>query len=356
MPPRCDRCGLPAGYPGADLDVDGICAPCRAAGERTLPIAGEAALRQRLDAAVTEHPYACMVAYSGGKDSTYLLARLASWYPGRILAFTYDTQTMSAHVWDNIQRVVGNLGVAWERFSPPDGFMRRAFRSSLLKLVPPAAQNTLYSRGTREFGPLCYACGSLCMLASIRAASAHGLPYLVTGFTPAQDAASQAQRRSASAGAGFEGLPAAAYLRMAEPMLRLLEAGLSPAELRPFRSPPGAALEQLRMLRGFDFLAYDETEVRAEAERVGFKAPPETGYGSTNCGLNPVVRAVYAELYGADKYVLQDAALVRWGIGRKEETLAREEPVPTLEEVAPLLEQAGTSLEELRALLERAKG
>lgn len=257
---------------------------------------------------------------------------------------------MSEQVWDNIRRVVERLGVPWVRFTPPGGLMQGAFRGSLERLVPHHREPTLYARGTREFGPLCYACGTLCMVMAIRTAAMWDIPFLATGFTPAQDSAVQ---RAAAPGAG---LPARAYLRMAEPMLRLLESSLPDGWLRSFRVPPGEALDRLAMVRVFDHLPYDKAEVRTVAEQTGFQAPPDTGYGSTNCRLNPLVRAVYSELYGVDKYAVQDAALVRQGLVSRDAVLAQQTPPPTLAETAPLLAELGLTPQALEAILAKGRG
>lgn len=361
MSAACERCGLPADYPGAAIDESGQCALCLAAGDKVWPSTGQDALRRLLDPLVPAHPYVCLVSYSGGKDSTYMLARLASWYPGRVLAFTYDTQVMSQHVWENIRRVVAHLGVTWIRFSPPANFMKQVFRGSLTNLIPLQKKKTIYARGSVEFGPLCYSCGTLYHLMAIRTAAMYGIPYVTVGFTPAQDSTHYplahrfiSNPNELHAGiheARADGMAARDYLKMAEPMLRLLESATSEVDVQPFRVPPGDALDRLRILRFYDYVTYDETVAREESMAVGFEPPPDTGYGSTNCQLNPLIRHVYAAMYGADKYLAQDAALIRWGFGERSHVLARATPLPTEEEVAPLFERIGMTPDEFQQLL-----
>ena len=286
MSASCERCGLPATYPGAAVDASGQCALCRAAGDRTWPSAGEEALRRLLDPAVADEraPYVGLVSYSGGKDSTYMLARLAALYPGRLLAFTYDTGTMSPGVWANIERVVGRLGVGWLRFAPPSDLMKRVFRGALETLIPLQKKKTIYARGTVEFGPLCYACGTLYNLMAIHTAAVHRIPFVVTGFTPAQDSthyplAHRFVSKPSELHAGVHegrvaGLPARDYVRMAEPMLRLLEGVTSELEMLPFRGPSSAAegLERLRVLRFYDYVPYDENRGPARSDRGRLRA------------------------------------------------------------------------------------
>jgi len=360
MSRECTRCGLSADYPGADLDGSGLCTLCRAAGDRAWPTKGEEPLRSLIASRANESAYACLVSYSGGKDSTYMLARLAKWFPGRVLAYTFDTRVMSEHVWDNIRRVVDRLGVTWLRFSPPAGLMKRVFAGSLEQLIP-LRKKSIYARGTVEFGPLCYACGTLYHLMAVRTAALYEVPFVAVGFTPAQDSTHYPlthKFRSAPAElhadvheAREAGMPAGEYLKMAEPMLRLLETILSESEVRPFRTPRSDSLERLRILRFYDYVRYDETMTRERSVEVGFEPPPDTGYGSTNCVLNPLIRYVYARMFEADKYLAQDAALIRWGFGRRDEVLGRATPLPKLHEVKALFDRIGVSPDDFHAWL-----
>jgi hypothetical protein len=359
MNASCQRCGLPGSDPGVELDADGLCRLCREAASPRLQF-GEAALRALIEQRAGDAPFACLVSYSGGKDSTFMLRRLAEWFPGRVLAFTFDTGTMSESVFANIDRVTTKLGVDLVRFSPAAGFMRAMFQTALRRLVA-LRKGTIYARGVLEFGPLCYACGTLYHLMALRTAVDHGIGVVTLGFTPAQDSthyphahallSQPSQLHRAPPSARQEGMRATEYLTMAQPMLRLLETELGERTLEIYRVP-AARLEDLRLVRFYDFVDYDESRVRAQAAEVGFIPPQDASYGSTNCALNPLIRHIYAALYGCDKYRAQDAALVRWGLGKREDVLARATPLPALEDILPLLERVGMTRHELEEILD----
>ena len=55
--------------------------------------------------------YNCIVAYSGGKDSTYLLHLLKNEYKLRILAYSYDNWFQSEQASKNITNVLTKLSI-----------------------------------------------------------------------------------------------------------------------------------------------------------------------------------------------------------------------------------------------------
>ncbi|MEL7061722.1 MAG: amino acid adenylation domain-containing protein, partial [Acidobacteriota bacterium] len=114
---HCRRCGLPSNYPRATIGADGVCSICHTydrvcehaqAYFRTMDdltsLVGEAR-RQHPDA-----PFDCIMLYSGGKDSTYALCRLAE-MDLRVLAFSLDNGYISDGAKRNIRRVTEQLGV-----------------------------------------------------------------------------------------------------------------------------------------------------------------------------------------------------------------------------------------------------
>ena len=66
----CNNCILPETFPGIRFDENGVCNFCR-------EFKGKGS-------------YDCLMAYSGGKDSTYTLWILKKKYDLRILALTFD--------------------------------------------------------------------------------------------------------------------------------------------------------------------------------------------------------------------------------------------------------------------------
>ncbi len=290
-----------------------------------------------------------------------MLRRLAEWFPQRVLAFTFDTQVMSEETWNNIDRVVGKLGVEWVKHVPRAGYMNTLFQKVFPKLVE-LRQKTLYSRGVLEFGPICWPCGTLYNLQTIRAALEREIPTVLVGFNPAQDSTHYPHAHGQLKTPGDlhqarqtpreDGISAKDYVTMTSPIRRLIRAELgevNAAEYCDFTIDTN--FKKMRVLRFYDYVNYDETAIRKSAAEVGFVAPPDCGYGSTNCTLNPLVRHVYQALYGVDKYRAQDAALVRWGLGSRSKTSDWASQVPDRASVLPLVEKIQIGAAQFDAIL-----
>src|SRR4029450_3860546 len=93
----CRNCLLPPEAPGADIDAKtGICAKCREYprgdldGEEQSEKARQDVFELALQNLRGKGEYDCLVNLSGGKDSCYLLYRLAHEYGLKVLAFTTD--------------------------------------------------------------------------------------------------------------------------------------------------------------------------------------------------------------------------------------------------------------------------
>lgn len=85
---------MPEGYQGTSLDEDGICNHCNAYLRHDKVLndfenLGDVFLKIINDYR-NKDTYDCILLFSGGKDSSYVLSELKDKYGLRILAFTYD--------------------------------------------------------------------------------------------------------------------------------------------------------------------------------------------------------------------------------------------------------------------------
>ena len=112
----CSRCGLASSLPGTTYNADGMCNICTAydsyvdkaqAYFKTLDEFN--ALVAKMKAARTGE-YDCVVLFSGGKDSTYMLYKVKD-LGLKALAFTLDNGFLSEEAMANIRRVVQMVGV-----------------------------------------------------------------------------------------------------------------------------------------------------------------------------------------------------------------------------------------------------
>lgn len=180
----CRQCLLPAAVPGADLDVDGVCRPCRE--QQPVDTAAEEALRQAreadLERAIADcrgraARYDCLVPLSGGKDSVYLVHKLKADYGLRVLAHTTDID-IGEVAWANIHRAVARLDVEHVVYRPEHDFYRRLFRWLLMNQESRGAVHTV----SYVYAPLFE--GN-----ALQLAMQHGIPLVFAGYSPGQPVA-----------------------------------------------------------------------------------------------------------------------------------------------------------------------
>ena len=130
---RCVRCILPDTFPGISFDQQGVCNYCQQAGDRESLAKEQRLLRSQLDALFREakanrkpgSAYDVVVAFSGGKDSSYTLKLLRERYQLNCLAVTIDNGFLSESTFANCRTVVDRLSVDHMFFKPAFDFMQR---------------------------------------------------------------------------------------------------------------------------------------------------------------------------------------------------------------------------------------
>jgi glutamine---fructose-6-phosphate transaminase (isomerizing) len=107
---RCTRCILPATYPFITFDADGVCNHCHE--HVTQRFLGREALLRELDRyRRTDGNPDCIVAFSGGRDSSYGLHLLKAELGMNPIAMTYDWGLVTDLARRNQARLCGKLGV-----------------------------------------------------------------------------------------------------------------------------------------------------------------------------------------------------------------------------------------------------
>ena len=149
---RCTKCILPATYPYVDFDEHGVCRYCRT--WKKIEVAGEQAL---LDAVA---PYRSrdgspdvIVAFSGGRDSSYGLHYVKNVLQMNPVAFTYDWGMVTDLARRNCARVCGKLGIEHIIRSADITAKRRYVRKNLEAWLkkPELGMVTLLMAGDKEF-------------------------------------------------------------------------------------------------------------------------------------------------------------------------------------------------------------
>jgi hypothetical protein len=149
---RCTRCILPETYPFMDFDSNGLCRYCR--NWRKIEVKGEEALLRAVE------PYRSkdgspdvIVAFSGGRDSTYGLHYVKQKLGMNPVAFTYDWGMVTDLARRNQARICGKLGVEHILRSADIAKKRRFIRKNIEAWLkrPELGMVTLFTAGDKEF-------------------------------------------------------------------------------------------------------------------------------------------------------------------------------------------------------------
>ena len=111
---RCTKCILPENYPGITFNEEGICNHCITYKERKYH--GSEILKEEIDSFLKNKKdrnknYDCVLALSGGRDSSYLLYYLVKVLNFRVLAYSVDHGFIPEQTKINIKNMTDILNV-----------------------------------------------------------------------------------------------------------------------------------------------------------------------------------------------------------------------------------------------------
>ena len=130
----CKRCVLPDTRPGLTIGPDGVCSACR--GHEAKKNIDWAKRRRKLEAIVKKarsrkSGYDCVIPVSGGKDSTWQVAKCRE-YGLRILGVTWRTPARTELGQKNLDNII-NLGIDHIDYSIDPEIEKRFMYKALLK-------------------------------------------------------------------------------------------------------------------------------------------------------------------------------------------------------------------------------
>jgi amino acid adenylation domain-containing protein/FkbM family methyltransferase len=311
----CERCSLASNAPGVRLDEAQICNVCRDyerhKEQANLYFQTEADLLELVRKARSENrgDHDCLLLFSGGKDSTYVLHRLVD-LGLRVMTFTFDNGFISASAFRNIDRTARDLGI--EHVTLGTANMKGIFAESL-----------------RFNSTVCSGCFKALTTISTKLAIQRGINIVVTGL-------SRGQIYDTKLAAFFESrifdvetiesqlaLFRKMYHAGRDAMSNLLEEKLSPAEE-----------ETAEHIYFVDFFRYCDISKPALIEFLrsrskDWERPEDTGFCSTNCRMNDIGIHVHMQNRGYHNYAIPLSWDVRLG------HITREAAMQELSEVTP---------------------
>jgi tRNA(Ile)-lysidine synthase TilS/MesJ len=336
VPIICRRCVLSSAVPGITFDETGLCSICQQTpAEETL-----AARRQKSRQEMTREidrlrgvrPYECIVAFSGGKDSSFALKTLIEDYRLRCLAVTIDNGFISDETFRNCKLVCDALGADHVVFRPQNPFMKKMYGISAVSesMHPHAA--------IQRASSICNSCITLINTHMLNIALQHRAPIVAGGYiggqlpkdTPILKLNLRASRNLRSSALqrfiGHFGEEAKLYFDIADE-----EKG--PAELIVINPMLGMSI--------------GEEQIIDALQPLGWKRPIDTGLTSTNCRLNDLGVYIHNRRHGFHPYVLETADQVRHGLLSRQQALEKLAMIPKFQDIEWLAKKIGVGHNEI---------
>lgn len=167
---RCSRCILPETFPGITFDQNGVCNKCYEH-DRTYGNRNFEQLKLELEsifewAKKQKKPYDCVVPFSGGKDSTYVLYICRKVYGLKVVAVNFNNGLQTKEAIENIKNIGKRLDVTLLTFGPPWELMRK-----------------LYALFLKKTGQFCFPCDMGIWATVHYFAEKLDVPLIVSGFS-----------------------------------------------------------------------------------------------------------------------------------------------------------------------------
>jgi len=312
---RCTQCILPSTFPGISFNDEGVCIHCQRYRGRDATEKQMAKYEQKFVQLLREKrkgsTYDVLVAYSGGKDSTYTLDVLVNRYDLRVLALTFDNTFISPRAEENIRNVCGALGA--------DLFIVRPNPAILRKIFSTAASRELYSAKTLErASTICTSCIGIIKNIILRTAIEKEIPFVGFGWSPGQaPVQSSAMKTNAR-------LMQSTQQTIYKPLHDIVGDAINPyfVTSEQFGHPEKFPWN----VHPLAFLPYDEEKIIERIKEFGWEKPDDTDPNSSNCLLNAYANQIHRKRYNFHPYVWEIANMVREGVMSREEGLEKIEP------------------------------
>jgi len=311
----CQKCILPETFPGIKFDENGVCKYClKEASALANATEKKADYHKKFDQLIQDTKdkapsYDVIMAYSGGKDSTYTLKLLKEQYNLRIIGLTFDNHFVSPGAWKNIEKVADILQIDCIRFRPPWPVAHQIFSLT--------AGKDIFSKPTLlRASSVCTACIGLVKSLVLKTALEMSIPLVAFGWSPGQAPIQSAIMKTNPA------------------LIRQTQSALKkafPAEINSSMDSyfiPETYYERYKdrfpqNIHPLAFFDYNEAHIKHELTEMGWQAPSDTDTNSSNCLLNAFANQAHIERNGFHPYVWEIANMVRQGIMDRDEGIEK---------------------------------
>lgn len=322
---RCSRCGLSSLTPRIEFDDRGECNYCKY--HQSITYRGEEKFLSELEFIKKrkDRKYDCIVALSGGRDSSFVLLKMAKDYKLKVLAVTYDNPFTNPLAKKNIEKATSLLNVDLITIQPKKDIHRRTFYNNIRAWAKKPSPSVL---------PLiCIAC-KLMWIDILRLALKYKIPCIVTGENRYEDTSYVKALLDIPMKENWEKAFSKSIFGMLKGVMKNLRY-LKPAFWFTYIKAylfgdiyaPGSRLfaHRIKLLNLFYYLEWSEEEVisRIKSE-LKWESPPEVvSTWRFDCAVAALKDFIHFKMFGVTEKEDLFAKMVREGIITKEEALKR---------------------------------
>jgi len=338
---RCAKCVLPENYPGIAFSKEGVCRFCER--HQRLEYRGEEALERFLAPyRSSDHNYDCLVPFSGGKDSTYVLHQMKTRFGMRPLAFNYDNSLTDPQARENVQNVAEGLEVEVIRLRNEK--QRRYLRTNLraMKKREKASMVTMLCNGCR-YGII----GNAFKIAAKRK-----IPLVLIGWSPIEDTPFKEALLRQDGGSVMKGVLAnlvrnPSYVRPSNLLAAAKDYFHNYSHIKDNQSKLLRLLyPKVQLVQFYDYVPYDPAKIKRTLEQeIGWQSPDVDNSWQFDCQIKVLQSYYYDKTLGFTSFVDYLSALVREGLITRQSALEQLEKASARSEAK--LEQIHKLLEEL---------
>ncbi len=309
---RCKICIIPETFPNIKFNEEDVCNLCL--NHQKYQIKEEEKIKYSnkfktlLEKYKGHNFYDCLMAYSGGKDSSYTLYLMVNEYKMRVLALTFDNGFIPEQTKTNIRSVVNFLNIEQIFIRPDFKYLKRIFRKASEEVIFPPTTLRLASS-------ICTACMGIVKFAALKLAIEKGIPFIIYGWSPGQAPLKSSIFKNNSS--MLKDMQDVIYRSISNIVGNNLDdyflndQHIKNSDQLPYNISPLA------------FLEYDEAIIFKTIQQMGWKNPTGVDSNSTNCLLNSFANVVHKKQFGYHPYVFELAKLVREGYLTRSEALNR---------------------------------
>lgn len=328
---RCTKCILPETFPGISFAEDGVCSICSDFAERGPSVNSANHLSEALSEIIEaskakRQQYDAVVAFSGGKDSTYLVYLLKEKFDLRLLAVTFDNGFLSDSCSANMRNVVAALNVDHTIIKYRQDHLNGVFLESALSPV--------YPDHLTKFGSgVCISCIRMVMTASLRTAIEKQIPMVMLGNSPGQVLRSDEELIYQDNKIPFA-LRRQLFAKVAERRGSWVYDYLM-LTAKEYKTNPFPYI-----ISPLPIIGYDEAEIYRTIAELGWSKPKDVDPNSTNCRLNAFGIIEHKNRYKFHPYDYEMSQLVRLGSMSRDTALEKvEDPAGKVIDVAVQVER-----------------